>query len=89
MRVALCFSIPGMDLYADLDFHVTYKGFRGALNEPPEAPDFQVDSISVYEDVTKGPTRDVEFPDWILDAIADSDEAYTAMLDYYSANGSD
>lgn len=87
MRTTLCFSIPGMSLFANIDFHVIHKGSRGSLNNPPESPDFEVDAISVYEDTTSGPTRDVDFPDWVLDAIADSDEAYTAMIDHYVEYG--
>ena len=89
MRTTICFTIPGMDLFAEIDFHVTYKGSRGTHFDPPEAPDFEVNSISVYEDDQKGLHRPVNLPEIALDAIAESDEAYTVMLDYYSVNGDD
>lgn len=89
MKIDLCFSIPGADLYAEIGFRCTYRGARGTYYDPPESPEFEIDSIEVFEDSPRQTNRPVPLPDWLLDNIAASDEAATKMAEYYSANGDD
>lgn len=89
MKIDLCFSIPGADLYAEITFHVTYRGYRGDRDSPPEAPDFGVDFVQVFEDDAKSINREVPLPSWLLAAIAESDEAAEKMAEFFSAYGED
>ena len=89
MRTNLCFSIPGLDLYAEIDFRATSRGFAGDHIDPPEAPEFAIDDIAVYEDNPKTSDREVALPKWALSALAESDEAATAMHEYYCNHGED
>jgi hypothetical protein len=87
MKIDLCFPIPGADLYAEISFTCVYRGARGTYYDPPEGPEFEVDSIEVFEDDPKSLNRPIPLPSWLLDSIAFSDEAATAMAEYYSRNG--
>ncbi len=86
MQVILCFSILDMDAYAVIDFKCTYKGAKGTFYDPPEAPEFEVESIELFEDVAeKNKTpKPLALPKWLAETIEQSDKAQEAMCEAYS-----
>ena len=85
MNATVCFKILGFDLYAEVVFHVTYKGFKGTYYDPPEPPEFSVDELTLYKD-GHNDSPQLECPQWLQGVIEESDELYERMLEeYYSS----
>ena len=83
MRATVCATIFDIDVYAEVDFTCTYKGFPGTYDEPPEAPEFSVDEVSLFRDNASKTPEPLDCPKWLELAIAASDAAYDAMRDVY------
>lgn len=63
---------------------MTYKGFAGSYEEPPEAPEFGLDDLTLFWDTGKKDTQQpLECPAWLRAAIFESDKAFEAMCNVY------
>ena len=77
-----CFSIGDTDMYVTYDYEITYRGFRGNRDEPPEGMEYKTTVTGLYEDIpvkTSNPIP-LDCPDWLAKMIEEemnySDRVY-------------
>ena len=87
MRATACLTIGAVDVIAEIDFYVVYKGFVGSHEEAPEAPEFGCDELTLYRDQPLAPANknreELLCPFWLRSAIFESDAAFEAMCEAY------
>lgn len=76
-----CFTIGNTDMYVTYDYEITYKGFRGNRDEPPEGMEYQVTITGLYEDKSDRSTSpSLEMPEWLVKMLEEemnySDSVY-------------
>lgn len=65
-----CFSLGNTDMYVTYDYEITYRGFRGNRDEPPEAMEYKTTVTGLYEDKPgRSTTPSLECPDWLAKLI--------------------
>lgn len=86
MRTNFCFRFLDLDLYADVSFRCTEKGYAGDRIDPPYGPEFEVDELTLYLDTPRGEAPILETPKWLHSAIIESEALYDTMREYHFAD---
>jgi hypothetical protein len=81
MRTKVFFTIGDIDVYAEIEFRCTYKGFAGDYNNPPESAEFEIDEFTLYHDDAARKNTQLECPKWLRDALENSDAVRDAMYE--------
>lgn len=87
-RTTFYLTIAGLDVFAEVDFRVTYVAKPGVWG-PPEDTEFEIDEIKLFEDLPSKERKPLDMPQWLEDAIAEHKELEIAMAETFNREGVD